>query len=145
MSDRPIVKKYTDQDITVVWKPNLCIHSEKCFHGLPEVFNPQNRPWINIDGAKNEQITEQIKQCPSGALSFYFNNEGAQAEEDNKLESTQIDLLEHGPMIVHGHLSIKGLDGTIEHKSGKTALCRCGASGNKPFCDGSHSKVGFTG
>ena len=145
MSDRPIVKKYTDQDITVVWKPNLCIHSKKCFHGLPEVFNPQNRPWVNIEGAKNEQIEAQVKQCPSGALSFYFNHEGAKTEKSNKQEVTQIELLEHGPMIVHGHLSIKGLDGTVEHKSGKTALCRCGASGNKPFCDGSHSKVGFVG
>jgi uncharacterized Fe-S cluster protein YjdI len=67
--------KYSNGDITVVWKPNTCIHSTICWKGLLEVFNPKERPWIKIEGASTERIIEQVRQCPSGALSYYFNNE----------------------------------------------------------------------
>ncbi len=65
--------KYTNEDITVVWKPNLCQHSTLCWKGLIEVFNPNERPWIKINGATSERIIEQVKKCPSGALSYFIN------------------------------------------------------------------------
>jgi uncharacterized Fe-S cluster protein YjdI len=62
--------QYDNGEITIIWKPNLCIHSGKCFMGLPQVFDPRRRPWIEIDKATTAQIVEQIKKCPSGALSY---------------------------------------------------------------------------
>ena len=67
--------KYSNREVTIVWKPELCIHSGNCARGLPDVFNPRERPWINADGASTEKIIEQVKKCPSGALSFFMNEE----------------------------------------------------------------------
>ena len=61
---------YTNNDITVVWKPELCMHSARCATQLPQVFNPAARPWINMDGATSEEIREQVAKCPTGALSI---------------------------------------------------------------------------
>ena len=61
---------YSNDEITVVWKPKLCIHSGRCFNGLPEVFNPWVRHWVNVNRAPAESIISQVKQCPSGALSY---------------------------------------------------------------------------
>jgi uncharacterized Fe-S cluster protein YjdI len=66
-------KEYTNGDITVVWKPDVCKHSSLCWNGLIEVFNPKQRPWIDIDGASTEAIIAQVEQCPSGALTWYKN------------------------------------------------------------------------
>jgi uncharacterized Fe-S cluster protein YjdI len=66
--------RYTNGEVTVVWKPNMCIHSAICFKGLPEVFDPRKRPWINAEGSTTEKIIEQVKKCPSGALSYYMND-----------------------------------------------------------------------
>jgi uncharacterized Fe-S cluster protein YjdI len=66
---------YTNGEITIVWKPDSCIHSTFCWKGLVEVFNPKKRPWIEANGATTEQIIEQVKKCPSGALSFYMNDD----------------------------------------------------------------------
>ncbi|MFN0156971.1 MAG: (4Fe-4S)-binding protein [Bacteroidota bacterium] len=71
---KDITKKYTNDEVTVVWKPGLCIHSGICFRGLPEVFDPGKRPWVTPEGSTTEKIIGQVKQCPSGALSFYMNN-----------------------------------------------------------------------
>jgi uncharacterized Fe-S cluster protein YjdI len=76
--NKEITKKYTNGELTIVWKPNVCIHSKICWKqatGLPEVFNPMERPWIKMENAGSERIAEQIKKCPSGALSFYYNDE----------------------------------------------------------------------
>ncbi len=64
-----MTKHYTKGDVTVTWKPNLCAHSKICWQGLKEVFDPRKSPWINMDGADVEKIIEQVKKCPSGALS----------------------------------------------------------------------------
>ncbi len=74
---KDITKKYTNGEITIVWKPNTCIHSTICWKGeagLRDVFNPAEKPWIKMDQASTERIIEQVKKCPSGALSFYYNN-----------------------------------------------------------------------
>ena len=63
-------KTYCAGDLTVVWQPTLCIHSEKCFHGLPAVFDPSRRPWIRLEGADAATIVAQVANCPSGALSI---------------------------------------------------------------------------
>ena len=75
------IKKYSNGEITIVWKPEECIHSTMCWKGatgLLEVFDPREKPWIKPERATTERIIEQIKKCPSGALSFYYN------ADDNK-------------------------------------------------------------
>lgn len=62
--------KYSNPDITVVWKPGICIHSGICFKGLASVFDPRRKPWIEMENATTAQIIEQVKKCPSGALSI---------------------------------------------------------------------------
>ena len=74
MNRDSITKKYSNGEITVVWKPHLCQHTGICFNGLPSVFDPRVHPWVNIEGASTEEIIVQVKQCPSGALSFYMND-----------------------------------------------------------------------
>ena len=68
-----IIRYYSKEDVTVVWKPNLCTHSGMCIRGLPSVFNRNARPWVNMDGSEAQEIAMQVRKCPSGALSL---NEG---------------------------------------------------------------------
>ena len=136
--EKKIVKKYPKDDFFVVWKPDVCIHSENCFRGLPGVFNPHQKPWINVDAASGKTIVDQIAKCPSGALSIL--REGI---EEGTTE-TSIELMKDGPLLISGKIFLKGSDGVVKELEGKaTAFCRCGGSKNKPFCDGSHKKVGF--
>lgn len=63
-------KAYSNGEITVLWKPGVCVHSAKCVQGLSEVFNVSARPWINMDGSNTERIIRQVEECPSGALRY---------------------------------------------------------------------------
>ena len=74
-------KTYTNGEITVIWKPGVCIHSAKCVQGLGEVFNVGARPWINMDGSGTDRIIEQVERCPSGALSYFRNEKTSKAAE----------------------------------------------------------------
>jgi uncharacterized Fe-S cluster protein YjdI len=139
--------RYTNGELTIVWKPDLCIHSTLCWKGLGKVFNPAKKPWIDPQGAVTEQIIQQVRKCPSGALS-YFINEAAGAEKDITGEAAQmlnIEVTQNGPILIKKECVIQHSNGRKEIKTGTTALCRCGASGNKPYCDGSHNKIGFEG
>lgn len=85
----------------------------------------------------------QVKKCPSGALSYYLNRD---AESEIKVEAeTIIEPALNGPLMVYGNVTVKDKNGALTKKSNATAFCRCGASNNKPFCDGSHKKIGFVG
>ncbi len=142
--------KYTNNEVTVVWKPKVCIHSTICWKGLKEVFNPKERPWIKMDEATTERIIEQVRKCPSGALSYYLNAEAVADEPADKViaESAQIMKVEvtpNGPYLIKTECLIVHSDGSEEKKNGTVALCRCGASANKPYCDGHHRKIGFEG
>ncbi|HLF53333.1 (4Fe-4S)-binding protein [Flavobacterium sp.] len=66
-------KEYSNGEVTIVWKAELCIHSAICAKGLPNVFKPKEKPWVNANGASSEEMINQVKKCPSGALSFYYN------------------------------------------------------------------------
>ena len=72
-----VIKKYSNDDITIVWQPNLCINSTLCWKGesgLLSVFDPSAKPWIDPNGAPTPEIIKRINACPSGALSFYYND-----------------------------------------------------------------------
>lgn len=68
-----ITKEYTNGEITIVWKPELCIHSGICVKTLPQVYHPKQTPWITIENATTDDLLKQLPTCPSGALSYYMN------------------------------------------------------------------------
>lgn len=80
---KEITKKYTNGEVTIVWKPTLCSHSARCFNGLGEVFHPKELPWITPEKSTTEKIIAQVKMCPSGALSHYLNGDQKKHEGEN--------------------------------------------------------------
>lgn len=152
MGEREIIKEYSNGELTVVWKPRSCIHSGICVATLPDVYDPMGRPWIKPENATTEALKAQILKCPSGALSFYKNNgkkeAGPEASDSSGApiaSGTRVEVKANGPLLVHGELEVTRPDGSTESKSRITAFCRCGASGNKPYCDGNHKTVAFKG
>ena len=135
-------KEYSNGEITVVWKPSLCIHAGECVRTLPNVYKPKEKPWIQIENATTEELKNQVKKCPSGALTYYMN--GEENQEAETLD-TKVEVLENGPLLVYGTLKVTDADGNEEVKNKTTAFCRCGQSQNKPYCDGAHVKADFRG
>ena len=151
--------KYTNGEVTIVWKPNVCIHSGICIRGLPLVFDNQRRPWIDPNASDTQTMISQVKRCPSGALSFFMNDANPEAADDVAVSKSDeaaypparqnailnIEITPNGPICIHEECQIKYSDGKAELKKGKVFLCRCGGSSNKPYCDGTHRKNGFQG
>ncbi len=100
-----VTKTYTNDEVTVVWKPAVCIHSRICWTQLVEVFNPRNRPWVDMTGADTNRIVEQVDRCPSGALSYYRNAEQPQPKEVNA--ESIVEVMPNGPLMVYGNLRVK--------------------------------------
>lgn len=195
MSEDPMRKEYANDEVVVVWQPDLCSHSANCIRGLPTVFDTRRRPWIDPLGASPAAIVEQVRKCPSGALSYRPVAAGATgvgpapsaaAAEGLPAASPApiatgtapagsaaatptatptasqaplapaaavpplgapmgVKVSVNGPLLLAGPIRLTLPDGSTVDREGKTALCRCGASTNKPFCDGSHNRVGFAG
>jgi uncharacterized Fe-S cluster protein YjdI/CDGSH-type Zn-finger protein len=135
-----VERVYRNAQIAVSWEPRLCIHAGYCFRGLPKVFKPEDRPWVKVDAATAEQIAEVVMTCPTGALHFERLDGGPQEPQP---EQTTIDARPNGPLYVRGTIRITGPGGQLIREDTRVALCRCGASQNKPFCDGSHRRIGF--
>ncbi|MEX0272920.1 MAG: (4Fe-4S)-binding protein [Flavobacteriaceae bacterium] len=140
MSEREIVKKYTKGDLTIIWKPKTCIHAGVCVKKLPNVYDPKARPWITPENAGVDELNAQIDACPSAALSY--ETQSKKAPEGTTI---RITVKPNGPVLVHGTCELTHSNGSVETKERVTALCRCGASENKPFCDGAHNTIEFKG
>ena len=110
--------------------------------GLPKVFDTSRKPWVDADAASATAIMGVIERCPSGALKYQFGN-GTKSERAAKANS--VAVASDGPLHVRGEIAIvRGSDGATVAKDTRVALCRCGQSANKPFCDRSHAKIGFS-
>jgi uncharacterized Fe-S cluster protein YjdI len=131
---------YANDAIEVQWEPRLCIHTGNCWRRLGEVFDPEARPWINVDAADADRIAETILTCPTGALHYRRLDGGPQEDAQ---EPTTIDPRPNGPLFVRGRVRIVDADANVIREDTRLALCRCGGSGNKPFCDGTHRTIGF--
>jgi uncharacterized Fe-S cluster protein YjdI len=131
---------YANDAIEVQWEPRLCIHTGKCWRRLGEVFDPEARPWVKVDAADADRIAETILTCPTGALHFRRLDGGPQEDPE---EPTTIDPRPNGPLFLRGRVRIVDPDGNLIREDTRVALCRCGGSGNKPFCDGTHRTIGF--
>lgn len=140
-----IKKEYTQGELTVVWQPALCIHSGVCFHSLPQVFKPRERPWIQLENADSPSIEDTVKSCPSGALSLKVFAQKITTEDAPPAQLPLVKIMEDGPVRFAGACLVTLQDGSIVEKPNGVAICRCGGSTVYPFCDGSHKGNGFKG
>lgn len=134
------VRTYESDDIVVRYDVRRCIHAERCVHGLPRVFDPERRPWIDPAQGEADAVAEVVMRCPTGALQFERKDGGA---EEAAPPENVVTIEPGGPLYVHGDIELTTPEGTVLLKDTRVALCRCGASSNKPLCDNSHEKIGF--
>lgn len=131
------VEEVRGKKVLLKFEGKKCIHSRQCVLGRPDVFVPNvSGEWIHPDAATPEELAALAQSCPSGAIQYERLDGGAQ-------EAAPIVNLarvrENGPLALHADLEVDG------QKVGyRATLCRCGASQNKPFCDGAHATAGFT-
>ena len=158
-------RKYSNDEITVFWKPSACIHASYCYRELLEVFDPSRRPWVDMNGSTTVKIIEVVNLCPTEALAWKWNdeekNEGVEKDQLNHIKFRRPELVKEEKTIEEQPLSVKILtDGPIvlkgdftiiyegkkkEVKDGIVSICRCGVSDHQPYCDGQHRKIGFIG
>ena len=137
-------KDYSTKEVSVFWKSDLCIHSANCLIGLPNVFDNSKRPWINIEGASSKDIIKTVNTCPSRALIYMKNPRYKPVSVKKKVTKkagnpARIQILKNGPILVTGNFIMRDPNKKkIKAKTETVALCRCGASKTKPFCDGNH-------
>ncbi len=131
---------YVGKDITIHDNRGTCSHAGVCSDQLAAVFKLGKEPWIDPGGASAEQVITMVKRCPSGALSYSIG----QVEHRDQDRKPAITVSKDGPYHVTGNVALesgsRGEGASEEHYT----LCRCGASKNKPFCDGAHWDIKFT-
>lgn len=161
----PRNRQYTNGEITVFWIPSKCIHATTCFRELIEVFNPGRRPWVNMEGAPTRKIIEVVNKCPTQAIVWKYNKDlteeeklaqrqvaGAEENPETLAEPVKsagekpatIRIMKDGPIVVEGKYDVTGPGDEAQKPSVMTSFCRCGNSGDMPFCDGTHRKIGFS-
>jgi CDGSH-type Zn-finger protein len=136
-------KSYVGKGITIHDNRKICSHAAECVNNLPSVFKLNSRPWINPDAAETaEEIINTIRKCPSGALSYSVD--GIEYRDQNERKPV-ITVSKGGPYLVTGGIDLIGANIQFAEGSSKEhyTLCRCGASNNKPFCDGMHRVINF--
>ncbi|MCX6332732.1 MAG: (4Fe-4S)-binding protein [Bacteroidia bacterium] len=159
-------RKYTNGEITVYWKPAACVHASYCYRELIEVFDPGRRPWVDMKGSTTERIIEVVNLCPTEALTWKWNdiekNKNIGTDNSNHVKFRRPELMEQdqlsvkenpvsvkvmtdGPLVISGNFTLVQAGNRKEMKDGLISICRCGASDHKPFCDGKHRKIGFSG
>jgi uncharacterized Fe-S cluster protein YjdI len=133
-----VTKEYATDEIVVEWEPRLCYHSQNCVRALPQVFDNDRRPWVKVDAASADEVEAAVARCPSGALRT--RRVGVAPAHRPQPE---ICASANGPLLVRGGVRIVDAEGAILFEGERVALCRCGGSSNKPFCDGTHKTNGF--
>jgi uncharacterized Fe-S cluster protein YjdI/CDGSH-type Zn-finger protein len=166
-------RDYQGRDIVIHWDSERCLHSGRCFGGAPAVFDPKARPWADPDGAPADEVARVVDTCPSGALTYTRLDGGAHggrgyeagADPGPALAADEVPVATpspaaagpepdgegrtvitpraNGPLVVEGPLCLTAADGTVTTAE-RLFLCRCGGSGTKPLCDGTHKRSGFT-
>ncbi|HLK14134.1 MAG TPA: CDGSH iron-sulfur domain-containing protein [Fimbriimonadaceae bacterium] len=131
---------YKGRELTVIYDSGRCLNASECVNGLPAVFNGDNEPWINPDGASAEEVVKGVCRCPTGALQVQ-GADGSSVETPDA-EST-VRVTADGPLHVRGQINFLDPNEDVVFTETRVALCRCGKSKNKPFCDDSHLESGF--
>ncbi len=132
--------EYPGNEVNVQWDGRLCIHIGECGRAEGELFVGGRKPWCNPDLASQDEVVDVVQRCPTGALTYQFKD--AQLNEQAAEQNT-ITVTYNGPFFFHGDLQITGAPETSRGLAFRAALCRCGHSKHKPFCDNSHEAAGF--
>lgn len=141
MSEKNPVFKYPGQSVDVFWDGRLCIHIGECGRAEGDLFVGGRKPWCQPDVATDDEVADVCERCPTGALSYEVRDG---SREEQAVQVNTVTVVSRGPLYFRGQLQI---DGAAEDQPGlryRAALCRCGQSRNKPFCDNSHEKAGFS-
>ncbi|MFB6167898.1 MAG: CDGSH iron-sulfur domain-containing protein [Haloferacaceae archaeon] len=126
---------YAGERIDVTYDAARCIGVRACVEGLPAVFDADRRPWVDPDAADADadEVARVVERCPTGALS----HGGDEAVPDRNA----VVVVENGPVHLRGDLDVRTASGEPVTRETRLALCRCGRSGNRPLCDGSHERT----
>jgi CDGSH-type Zn-finger protein/uncharacterized Fe-S cluster protein YjdI len=138
MSDK--LHAFRNDAITVTWSSTRCVHAAACVAGLPRVFRPGEKPWIQPDAATADQLAEVVQRCPTGALHFERHDGGA---AETPATRNEVRVAPGGPLYLRGDIELRTEAGEIVRRDTRLALCRCGASAHRPLCDGAHLAAGF--
>ncbi len=124
--------------ITVRDDRSICVHAGFCGNRVTNI-------WKQVadtdESTVRLAVINEVEKCPSGAITYRFDGDEADTEPDYP---TQIGVVDDGPLWVSGGVPVTTSDGTVLETRTRVTLCRCGASANKPLCDGSHKEAGFT-
>ena len=150
-------KDYTAESIVIHWDSDLCIHSANCIRALPAVFDTAARPWIQPGDTPANDLAAAVDQCPSRALTYTRSDGGAEGPGARRAADASagtsgpadgaftIHVKPDGPLAVTGPVRVLDTGGNQLAAGERVFLCRCGESGRKPVCDGSHKRSGFRG
>lgn len=135
-----IIQVYKSKDITITFNRSICSGAANCVRDFPNIYTSASENWIYPDLGTKKEIIESIRNCPSGALSYSLNDEKNVnvCNLENCLEE-KIELFKNSPIYVRGSIDIEVQKWSFNANKTKFALCRCGKSKNKPFCDYSHA------
>ena len=133
------IHTYQGQAITVTYDAARCIHAAECVSHLRAVFDTSRRRWVEVDNAPGDAVADAVMHCPTGALHY----EGGQIAPELLPAQNTITLVTNGPLYARGNIVIKDNDGNAILRDTRVALCRCGKSANKPFCDNAHNAAKY--
>lgn len=139
MSKDPIFV-FQGEKMDVSWDERLCIHIAECGQAKGELFVGGRKPWCVPDNSESNEVEDIVKRCPSGALSYQYKNG---TSETLSAKENKVTAIYNGPLYIEGDLEIDGAKDDMSSVKFRAALCRCGASKNKPFCDNSHIDIKF--
>lgn len=132
-------RDYEHDGLTVHWDASRCIHVAACVRLGDDCFDPRRRPWVDLTVTDQETVITAVEACPTGALRWSRADDTEQPETP-----TRMTPVRGGPMLVRGDVEVVDREGRTITAGPRVALCRCGNSGNQPFCDNSHRTDGFT-
>ena len=139
MSDKKITK-YPGKNVDVAWDSRLCIHIGECGYAKGELFVGGRDPWCQPDLVADDEVKEVVGRCPSGALTY---DDKAAGDNEQAVDCNSVQVVYNGPLYIKGDLHVENAPEDMPGVRYRAALCRCGQSNNKPFCDNSHLQSGF--
>ncbi len=132
------ISRYEGQELTIIYERALCMHAAECGRSEGELFDASKDPWCTPDATPLKEATGIVERCPSGALRYERKDGVSEATPT----TNEMMVSPSGPVYLRGDIALRRPDGSTT-KHTRVALCRCGESANKPFCDGAHTKAVF--
>jgi uncharacterized Fe-S cluster protein YjdI/CDGSH-type Zn-finger protein len=140
MSDTKKTYKYSGEKVEATWDERLCIHVQECTRAKGELFKSGRDPWGDPDRGEPDYVAKVVRRCPTGALTYTRKDGGA---GESAPAANTVVVANNGPLYAAGDLQVDGAENDMPGVRYRVALCRCGDSKNKPFCDGAHADAGF--